>query len=253
MPDNWPKNLLLVLLLGTVTFFTAHQEGYFQTPIQIFALVLIIGLALALWMVFTITTARLLALMLGIFIIEYIKEGIGIRSGMWTYHGLPNTYIIGVWAWVLGGLGVFWMAVRVVIRGIRKLTAGVPRRWNLLNPIVVVLIFLFIPLALGEYGPGAGGWFWSFYAVLFLVALVTAFRMDLPVFLGLVLTTWVMGFLSEYAGSVPDHIWTFTYNPNFPPAFLIIGCWSLEILTQYGLSAFLANEPLDQYTHGERR
>jgi len=257
MNENWPQNLMLVAFLGIVTIFTAYQEGYlgaitFDPPIgALFWLVLIAGFVVSIWMALNIATGRMLALMLGIFIIEYIKEGIGIRSGMWSYHGLPNTYNFGVWAWVMGGMGVFWIAVRLVIRWMRKLTAGLHRRWNLLNPIIVVLIFATIALSLGDYRRGAGGWFWSLYAILFMVTLVSACLMDLPVFLGLLLTTWVVGFFSEYAGSVPSRIWTFTHNPNFPPIFLIIGCWPLEIFTQYALSAFLANEPLDKYTFKE--
>jgi len=216
-----------------------------------FWLVLIIGFAIAIWMALNITRVRLLSLMLGIFIIEYIKEGIGINSGMWSYHGLPNSYNFGVWAWVMAGMTVFWLAVRLVIRWMRKLTAGLPRRWNLINPIIVVLVFVVIPLTLGDYRPGAGGWFWLLYAILFLITLVTAIRMELPVFLGLLLTIWAVGFLSEYAGSVPNQIWTFPYNPSYPPVFLIIGCWPLEISTQYALSAFLAGEPLDRYTFRE--
>jgi len=251
MNDNWPQNLLLVALFGIVTLFTAYQESYLPVIGAIFWLVLIIGFAIAIWMALYITTGRLLALVLGIFIIEYIKETIGMRSGMWSYHGLANSYNFVVWAWVMGGMGVFWIAVRLVIRGMKKLTAGLPRRWNLINPVIVVLVLAIIPLTLGDYRSGAGGWFWLLYAILCLITLVTAGRMDLPVFLGLLLTSWVLGFLSEYAGSVPNHIWTFTYNPNYPPVFLIIGCWPLEIFTQYALSAFLANEPLDKYTMRE--
>jgi hypothetical protein len=251
MKDNWPQNLLLVALFGIVTLFTAYQERFLPMIGAFFWLVLIAGFALSVWMALNITTGRLLALMLGIFIIEYIKEGIGISSGMWSYHGLANSYNFGVWAWVMAGMTVFWLAVRLVIRGMRKLTAGLPRRWNLINPVIVVLVLVVIPLTLGDYRSGAGGWFWLLYAILFLITLVTAMRMDLPVFLGLLLTIWVVGFLSEYAGSVPNHIWTFTYNPNYPPAFLIIGCWPLEIFTQYAVSAFLANEPLDKYTFKE--
>jgi hypothetical protein len=251
MHDNWPQNLLLVALFGIVTLFTAHQEGYLPLIAPLFWLVLIIGFVIAIWMAFYVTTGRLLGLMLGIFILEYIKETIGIRSGMWSYHGLANSYNFGVWAWVMGGMGVFWIAVRLVIPWLRKRTAGLPRRWNLINPVIVVLVFAMIPLSLGDYSSGAGNWFWGLYALLFLITFVTACRMDLPVFLGLLFTTWVFGFISEYAGSVPNHIWTFTYNPDYPPVFLIIGCWPLEIFTQYALSAFLANEPLDKYTMRE--
>lgn len=251
MDDHRPKNLLLIALFIIVTLFTAYQEGYLPMISVLFWLVLIMGFAVSIWMALKITTARLLSLMLGIFIIEYIKETIGIRSGMWSYHGLNNSYNFGVWAWVMGGMGVFWIAVRVVIRWMRRLTADLPRRWDLINPVIVVLVFAVIPLTLADYRSGTGGLFGLLYAILFLVTLVTASRMELPVFLGLLLTTWVLGFPSEYAGSVPNHIWTFTYNPNYPPFFLIIGCWPLEIFTQFALSAFLANESLDKYTFKE--
>lgn len=249
MEKNWPQNLLIIALFIIVTLFTAYQEGYLPMISVLFWLVLIFGFAVSIWLAFNVSTARLVSLMLGIFIIEYIKETIGIRSGMWSYHGLPNSYNFGVWAWVMGGMAVFWLAVRIVIRLIKKLTVDVPRRWNLLNPVIVVLIFASIPLTLGPYRSGADLWFWGLYAVLFLVTLVTALRLDLAVFLGLLITTWILGFPSEYAGSVPNHIWTFTHNPDFPPFFLIMGCWPLEIFTQFALSAFLAHEDLDRYTY----
>jgi hypothetical protein len=117
--------------------------------------------------------------------------------------------------------------------------------------VIVLIIFAMIPLTLGEYRSGAGTWFWGLYLVLLLVTLAASFLMDFPVFLGLVITTWIFGFPSEYVGSVPNHLWTFPHNPNFPPFFLIMGCWPLEIITQYSLSAFLAHEPLDQYTFNQ--
>jgi len=249
MEKNWPQNLLMIALFIIVTLFTAYQEGYLPMISVLFWGVLIFGFTLSIWLALNVSTARLVSLMLGIFVIEYIKETIGIWSGMWSYHGLPNSYNFGVWAWVMGGLAVFWLAVRIVIRLVKKLTGDLPRRWNLLNPAIVVLIFAIIPLTLGPYRSGAGAWFWGLYAVLFLVTLGTALRLDFPVFLGLLLTTWILGFPSEYAGSVPNHIWTFTHNPDFPPFFLIMGCWPLEIFTQYALSAFLAQEDLDKYTY----
>jgi uncharacterized protein (DUF362 family) len=72
--------------------------------------------------------------------------------------------------------------------------------------------------------------------------------MEFPVFLGLLLTTWVIAVISEYTGAIHNQIWTFSYNDKFPPLFLVIGFWPLEIFTQYRLSAVLAKEPLDQYT-----
>jgi len=183
--------------------------------------------------------------MLGIFIIEYVKETIGIRSNIWTYHGINGLYNFGVWAWVLGGLVAYTLATRVVIRLIRKLKFSMPR-W--LNPVTLTLLFLLIPLTMGDYWSGAGTLFWSFYAILFIAGIYASIRMDFPIFAGIVIAAWIVGNPSEYFGSVTCKVWTFTHNPDYPPFFLLFSCWPLEILAQYLLSAFLAHEALDKYT-----
>lgn len=239
------QNLLLVALFIIITFFTAFHEGYLSLISIYFWLSIIAGFSITLWLAWTISTIRLLSLMLGIFVIEYIKETIGIRSGMWTYHGINGLYNFGVWAWVLGGLVAFTLSTRVVIRQIRRLKPSLPG-W--LNPVILIAISLLIPLTLGDYWVGAGVLFWSFYALLLMAGIYTSIKMDFSIFAGIIITAWIVGNPSEYLGSMASNVWTFTYNPNYPPFFLLFGCWPLEILTQYSLSAFLANEPLDKDT-----
>jgi hypothetical protein len=278
-----------------------------------------------------ISTPRLLSLILVIFIVEYVKETIGVRSGLWKYYdhlGQENLqYNFGICAWVLAGMSVYWLAVRLVIPSLRKLKEFY-QQWNPLNPnliivvlilalipftvngyglsteapfpgaphwwiwwfwglyaalfvatvaaargvefsdlfgyrispnlAIVLLVIVIIPLTLGRYGdpanPGGSDWLkWSlgFYIVLLLLTLETANRMDSPIFLGLLLTTWVVAIISEYTGAIQNGIWEFTNDKVFPPFFLVIGCWPLEIFTQYRLSAVLAKEPLDKYTGSE--
>jgi hypothetical protein len=72
--------------------------------------------------------------------------------------------------------------------------------------------------------------------------------MEFPVFAGIIITSWLVGNPSEYVGSVASGVWTFTHNPHYPPFFLLFGCWPLEILAQYLLSASIAKEPLDKDT-----
>lgn len=268
MIEQKPQNLVLVALLIMVTLFSAYMEGYLNAGQKGFldrgfsALLwgaLIFGFAMAFWMACRISTARLLAMMLGIFIIEYIKEGIGIKAGLWEYHN-PHSYNIGVWAWVMCGMTVFWVAVRLVIRGMRKLTAGLSRRWDLVNPVMVILVFAIIPLTLGDYASEKNThwqqgqwWFWGFYGLLFLITLITAIRMEFPVFLGLLLTIWILGFPCEYSGSVlPPPTWTYTPH-KYPQPFLIFGCLPLEIFTQFALAALLADELLNKYTFSEEK
>jgi hypothetical protein len=243
-----PQNFLLAVLFVIAVLFTAFQEGYFPVLSLSFWLCLGAGFALSFWLALTISTRRLLALILVIFIMEYLKETIGIWSGMWTYHGIRGAYNFGVWAWVVAGLTVFTLSTRMVMRKIRKISPTLSRKGHLVNSLIVLLLFFAIPLSLGNYRDGTGMWFWSFYLVLLAVGLQAAWRMDLAVFSGIVLTAWVVGLPSEYLGSVSSRVWSFTYNPNYPPFFLIIGCWPLEILAQYSLSAFLAKENLDKDT-----
>ena len=115
------QNLVLVALFIIVTLFTAFHEGYLPVISVLFWILIIAGFSISVWLALSISTSRLLSLMLGIFIIEYVKETIGIRSKIWTYHGIGGLYNFGVWAWVLGGLVAYTLATRVVIRLIRKL------------------------------------------------------------------------------------------------------------------------------------
>ncbi len=239
------QNLLLIALFGLVTLFTAFHEGYFPKISGLFLATLIAGYLISVWLSFSVSTKRLLSLILAIFIIEYVKESIGIRSKLWTYSGADGHYNFGVWAWVLGGLVAYTLSTRVVIRLIRKLKFSLPR---LLNVIILILIFLLIPLTMGKYRSGADRLLWSFYGLLFIAGIYTSIKMDFPVFAGIVITAWIVGNPSEYAGSAGSGVWTFTHNPNYPPFFLLFCCWPLEILAQYSLSAFLANEPLDKDT-----
>lgn len=240
------RNFLVVLLLIVVTLFTAFQEGYFPLISPLFWLCLMAGVGFSLWLAWDIANRRFLALILVIFILEYLKESIGIKSGMWVYHGAGGAYNFGVWAWVWAGLSAYTLSTRLISRALRRHNLALPRRVNL---ILVLALFGLIPLTLGKFWSGAGGWFWGFYITLLLAGLLTASRLDFPVFAGLVLAAWVLANPSEYVGSALSGIWTFTHNPHYPPFFLLAGCWPLEILVQYGLSAVLAREPLDQDTH----
>ena len=243
--DMRAKNFLLIALFMVTTIFTAFHEGYFPLISLLFGGLLVGGFLISIWLAFTISTKRLLGLILGIFMVEYIKETIGIRSGFWTYHGTNGFYNFGVWAWVLGGVTAYTLSTRVVIRLIRKLKFSLPR-W--LNPIIVILIAALIPMTLGKYWGGVDVLFVLFYILVLIASIYASTRMDFSVFVGIVITAWFVGNISEFLGSAKSGVWTFNHNPNYPPFFLLFGCWPLEILTQYLLSAIWANEPLDKDT-----
>jgi hypothetical protein len=226
----------------SVTLFTAFQEGYFPLISIYFFLCLLVGFGICFWLACFISTKHLLALIFSISIIEYINQTIGIISGMWVYQGVHGSYNFGICCWVLGGLSAYTLSTKFIIKRVRNLKLPVTRR---VNAKIIFILFLLIPITLAGYWKGAGGWFWAFYFLLLITCLNLAKRLDFPVLAGMVVTSWIVGTTGEYLGSISSHAWTFPLNPHYPPFYLVICCWPLEILTQYALAALLANQSLD--------
>lgn len=246
------RNVALILLLFAELLFSAYCEGYLARIAWPFALLLAVGFGLGLWLATRISTVRLLALLLVIFFMEYAKETIGIRSGLWVYHGEGGHYLFGVWSWVAAGISAYSLSTGIAIPLLRKIRwpDGATGIW--LAASVVLALFALIPLTLGPYLPGTGRLFWSFYAVLLVAALVATRDVPLPVFAGVVLSAWFASNPSEYFGSTLSGAWTFPHNPHYPPFFLLACCWPLEILVQYFLSALLAGEsPSGEVSHAQ--
>ncbi len=235
------RNMALVLLLFAALLFAAFCEGYLPLISLPFGLSLVGGLALAMWLAMRTSTARMLALLLSIFFIEYAKETIGIRSGLWVYHGVRGQYLFGVLAWVVAGVSTHALSTGVAIPLLRRLDLKAPR-W--LGSATLVGLFALVPLTLGPYWAGTGALFWSFYAFMLAATLRGTLRMPFPVFGAIAVSAWLVGNPGEFLGSVSSGAWTFPHNPDYPPFFLLASCWPLEILAQYSLSAFLAGEPL---------
>jgi uncharacterized protein (DUF362 family) len=241
--SEWIRNILLVALLAAIIVFTAYHEGYLASISIYFWILLAAGIAVCVWLALGISTGRLLSLLLVIFIIEYGKEALGIRYKLWIYSGEGSQFNFGVWAWVLGGLGCYTVATRVAMKLIGKLKVAWP--WWL-NYILLILLFLAIPLTMSSYRQDTGVLLWLFYILMLGIGLAAATRVAFPVFAGIVVTAWIVGWPSEYIGSVASKIWVFPNNPNYPPFYLIFCCWPLEIFAQYALSGVLANEPLNK-------
>jgi hypothetical protein len=242
---NFLQNYAIVTLLILAIIYAAHFEGYLPLFSLIFWVFIFAGFVLSFWLASWVSTLRLLSLFLVITVMEYIKESMGLRYGLWVYHGINRYYMLGVWCWVLAGLGVFALATRLVIPPVRQLGFRAP--WWL-NPAILILLFILIAITMRQYRQGVGALMWIFYAVLLGIDLYGSSRMESPIFVGLLLSAWIMGNISEALGSVFSRMWTFPFDPYYPPFYLLAGCWPLEVFGQYILSAFLAGEPLDAHT-----
>jgi len=240
-----PANYITVILLAATAAFTAYQERYITLMTPPFLALFLAGTGISIWLASGISSRRLISLVLSIFMIEYFKEAIGVRAGLWSYNGNPGQFIFGIWSWVFAGLTTYTLATRIVIPGIRKLGLRLPR---LMNSLMLSLLFASLLISLGPYRADAGSLFYAFYIILFSVGLFASFRLETHVFLGLVLMAWFVGYPSEYLGAINSGLWTFSHSPDNPPLFLLLGCWPLEIMAQYSLSAYLAGEHLNEYT-----
>ncbi len=235
------RNAVMVALLSLALASAAFFEGYLRTSLIPLALWLVTGVGFLLWLALRASSRRLFALFLTVFVVEYVKESIGVRSGMFTYTGIGGRFTFGVLAWVVAGGAAYAMASGIVIPLLRRLPGTAPR-W--LGMLVVLGLLGLMPPLLGPHRELAGLSFWLFYGLVALLALLTVRRVPFHVSAAIVLTAWFAGPPSEYLGSVLGGAWVFPLAPRFPPAYLLIVCWPLEILAQIGLSAFLAGEPV---------
>lgn len=231
----------IVLLLAAM-LFSARDEGYLPLISPFFAVVLAFGFALSFWLALRISAARIAALIATILLLEYVKETIGVRSGLWVYHGKEGRYFFGIFAWVVGGLSAHSVSTGVTIPLLRRLHAFLPF-W--LNLAIAIPVLLGLPMTLGPSWAGAGLDFCILYLALGIVLLLSAILMDFPTFAGIVVAAWLGGNLGEYAGSAASGAWTFPYNPTYPPFFLLFSCWPMEIAAQHSLAAWFSGESLD--------
>jgi hypothetical protein len=222
--------------MAATMIFTAYHEEYLTVITLPFWGVLLGGYILMVWLALHSSTARLLSLIVVIFTIEYVKEALGIRYELWIYHGAPGGFVFGVWSWVLGGLACYTVATKIAAPLLRKLPLPVAG-W--INPIVLVLLAGVGLLLLSKRFQELGLLYWIFYAVLLVFAAERSRIIEVPLFLGLVITSWITSNMSEFVGSVLSGIWTFTNHPSYPPAFLLFACWPIEIVAQFSLAYLL--------------
>lgn len=270
-------NAVVVVLLFVVTVVAAYQEGYLIWKESVWEVlrapvwaVLVGGTLVVLWMSFSITTKRLLSLIVAVLLIELVNQWVSTKLGLWTYTAEGGTFIFGLCAWILSGLAAYAIASKAVVR----LTGETGYRFpDLLAPLMVIAAFLLIwflgpwevePLPASAPSPDQVA-FWLLYGALMLGGAIAAAWAGLRVTFGVFISAWIVGFISEASGAASG-IWYYA-SPSLvaevaqqlqankviqasPPIYLILGCWSLEVLAQFALSALIANERLVE-TNGQ--
>jgi uncharacterized protein (DUF362 family) len=228
-------NFAWVLGLAVALLFTAFREEYVGIVDWRFAAVLLCGLGSMAFLALVETTGRISSLIVAVFVIELVKEALGIKYGLWEYQGKDRRFLFGVLSWVIAGVSIFTLAKWIVAPFVRILVPTKTRKLHL--PILLGLAGLTFALDLpvSKVGP----WFWGLYAILIFVGVWRSRRCDLAMLLALIATGWGVGNLSEYLGSQAG-IWIFPGHLNYPPLYLLFGLWPIELIAQVSLSRLLA-------------
>ncbi|MDH3939026.1 MAG: DUF362 domain-containing protein, partial [candidate division Zixibacteria bacterium] len=230
-------NLILVISVFLMAVFTARQEEYLSLITPLFWLVLAGATCLSLWLAFNISTKRLVSLIFVVVVIEYLNQTISTNYELWTYA--RPSLLFSVWIWVLASMTSFALAQLVLAKVLNRIKTPIPR---ILNTILIVTLAGAGLILMGPSRPLAGLEFWVLYVLLLAVAVYASFKMEFSIFVAVAVAAIAVGIPSEYSGSTGSDLWSFPFDIGFPPLYLVLACWPLEIVAQYFLSGLLAGE-----------
>jgi uncharacterized protein (DUF362 family) len=234
------RNLLLLMAFAPLLFGTAIYEGHLGRFVSGFGVLILAGLAAMAVLAVVERTGRILSLLGSVFAIELVKEYLGIRYGLWVYHGVRTSFLTGVLSWVLAGVSMFTLSKFAIAPFVRAILPTKSRALHL--PILMGIVALALVL-LNVQGAHLGTWMWVLYAILLALAALGVRRMDLATLVATVLCAWGVGNLSEYLGAQAG-IWTCPGHPGYPPLYLVFGLWPIEVLAQFALARLLVRKEI---------
>lgn len=233
-------NLLILSILGLAIYISMAIEGYIQLLNLTFGISLAILFFFSLWTAWSMSLKRLIILGLAGFYFGYITQVVGTKSGLWIYNGRYKSYVFAALIWAISSIAMYGLSVKVLKIGF-TIASDYIKRFS--GTIFVAILFLIIIITLKEYRAGLGPVFWAYYITLFAFAVYVSYIIDFQSILRLTIAAWIIGNIGEYLGS-QSGLWTFPFNPDYPPLFLVISFWPLEFIAQYSISGIIAKEPL---------
>jgi len=186
---------------------------------------------------FDITTKRLLALLLVSGGLGLVTQWVGSsRNGFWSY---ASDY------WFAAPM---FMCASTLAYGLTLSLVPLLRRWGLARklgalPGLGLALLPLAVLALDAPGPALTGpaVFWAYYGLLAAVAWGLAVSVDLATWVALAIAGMLVGTASEILGATSE-LWRFRDHHPWPPAFLLLSSWPLEVMAHWTLSALVARE-----------
>ena len=251
---NAKWSILALFLLGVLSFLSAYLEGYLNLILGaprfliFFAAVFVVCLFTALY----VKTKFFVWLLVFGFFIGLLTQMVGTYNPLWAYT--RSSYVFAGFSWAFAAVAMLGLSL-----AIKKLFREIDRK--VYNVLGLVVLFLIIPIFLGELRTEVFLNFWIYYFALFVFGVAATYHLKFSVLLSLILAAWIMGNVSEYMGSSIG-LWKFcatlegsevvgTIACWSPPPYLTFGCWPLEFLTQISLTSFIAHEYLKMRSEDE--
>jgi len=239
--------ILALLLLGGLSFLSAHLEGYLDLILDsakfmvFFAAVFVGCILTALYM--NGKTKFFIWLLVFGFFIGLLTQIVGTYNNLWIYKGTYKSYVFAGFSWVFAAAVMLGLSLLI-----KKLFREIDRK--IYNVLALIVLFLIIPIFLSELRSKVFLNFLIYYSALFFFGVVATYRLKFSTLLSIILAAWIMGIVSEYMGS-SIVLWSFCPTPEgsgitriiacwSPPPYLTFGCWPLEFITQIGLTSYIS-------------
>ncbi|MFH0775968.1 MAG: DUF362 domain-containing protein [bacterium] len=227
-------NSLSVLVIFCLTLCLAHFEGYlplFSASYWTLGITATSGLFLARHL----PVSRFLLLILFGALTGIGTEETGVYSGLWSYS--QSTYLFAIAFYSLSPLASYSLLL-VIHHFLSKVLPLRSSRWP--SRILVLIIFSAIGADLSGYA-NLPFVLWAYYGLLFFIAISGMYYAKFSLSLSAILAGAIVGMIGQYAGGPLDKLWIFSETPSFVPAFLVLGVWPLEFLSQFSLSGILSD------------
>jgi len=241
--------LILSLVFSATLFILVSPSGGSQ--LQYLYLTLFMGFALAVWIGWYTSTARIIGLLFVGALIGFFTQYTAALTGLWVYGSKCNNIplMAGVFIHALTAVAVFGL-VYLFDRIIAFCSFSRITGW--FNGILVVALFITlfktIPRGYEEALSSHPGTLF-YYTVLFAGAVTLSFCLRLGKLISIIIAAMIAAMIGEYAGGTQAHVWCWLpdlgaeplAHRHFPPLFLNLALWPMAGILEYTLSSLIAN------------
>lgn len=239
---NRKLNVIILVSIMAVSLLVIILEGYLKVSLSSKPFLIFGGVLIAFnfyVILFQISTKRLIALIPIAGTAGYVTQMVGTGCNIWTYTNHGKTFYIATFMFIFVAIAMY--GITNLMLSLSGKHESEKYRNKMFNICWVSGIFIFLVVTSLRFKNDINLTFWIYYGLLFAFAIYSSTKLNIRTMISLTISSWVVGFASEYLGSQAG-IWLFEKSNNFPPAFLVGGSWPLEFTLHYCLSGMISKE-----------